>query len=48
MNNKKALGRGLESLFNNESLDFDQIEKKIIKEANEEEIIEISLNELNL
>jgi len=46
MNNKKALGRGLESLFNNESLDFDQIEKKIIKEANEEEIIEISLNEL--
>lgn len=29
---KRALGRGLEQLFNNENLDFDSIEKKYMKE----------------
>ena len=45
-NKKKALGLGLEQLFNNESLDIDQIEKRINDTVSNEEIIEIDLKEL--
>lgn len=43
---RKALGRGLEELFNNEPINYDQIEEKIITETPKEEIIEIKLSEL--
>ena len=43
---KRALGRGLEQLFNSENLDFDNFEKKIYETTNNEEIIEIKLSEL--
>ena len=43
---RKALGRGLEELFNNEPMDYEKIEEKIVETANNEEIIEIPLSEL--
>lgn len=43
---RRALGRGLEELFNNEPLDYNKIEEKIITETPKEEIINISLDEL--
>ena len=43
---KRALGMGLEQLFNNENLDLNSIEKQIYEEASSEEIIEIPLEEL--
>lgn len=43
---RKALGRGLEELFNNEPMDYEKIEEKIIEESNNEEIIELPLSEL--
>ena len=43
---KRALGRGLEDLFNSENLDFDSVEQKIYESATNEEIVEINLNEL--
>ena len=43
---KRALGMGLEQLFNGENLDFEQIENKIIEDSTNEEIIEIDLDEL--
>ena len=43
---RKALGRGLEELFNNEPMDYEKIEEKIIEETNNEEIVEIQLSEL--
>ena len=43
---RKALGRGLEELFNNEPMDYEKIEEKIIEETNNEEIIELPLSEL--
>lgn len=43
---RKALGRGLEELFNNEPIDYEKIEEKIIEESNNEEIIELPLSEL--
>ena len=43
---KRALGRGLESLFNDENLDLEQMEKQIYEDATKEEIIEIKLEEL--
>ncbi len=45
-NRKRALGRGLEELFNTETLDLEGIEKKIYETASSEEIIEISLDDL--
>lgn len=44
--NRRALGRGLEQLFNNDSLDIDTFEQKIIEEATSEDIIEVSISEL--
>ncbi len=43
---KRALGRGLESLFNNDNLDMASIENKIYETSTNEEIIELSLEEL--
>ena len=43
---RKALGRGLEELFNNEPINYEQIEEKIITTTPKEEITEINLSEL--
>jgi len=43
---KRALGRGLEQLFNSENLDFDNFEKQIYDDTPKEQIIELDLNEL--
>lgn len=43
---RKALGRGLEELFNNEPIDYERIEEKIMEDTSKEEIVEIPLNEL--
>lgn len=46
---KRALGRGLEQLFNSENLDFEsfeRMEKQIIETTPKDEVIEINLDEL--
>ena len=43
---KRALGRGLEELFNNENLDLQSMETKIYESATNEEVVEIPLEEL--
>ena len=43
---KRALGRGLQQLFNNENLDFDSIEKKIYEGVTNEEIVYLNLSDL--
>ncbi len=43
---KKALGRGLEQLFNSENLDLDSFEKAVYETATNEEIIDINIDEL--
>ncbi len=43
---RKALGKGLEQLFSNEVIDFDNFEKKIVNETKESDIIEIPLTEI--
>ncbi len=43
---KRALGRGLEQLFNTDNLNMDEIEKQIYEETSNEEIVEININEL--
>ena len=45
-NKKRALGRGLEQLFNSDNLNIETIEKQIYDDATNEEILEISLDEL--
>ena len=45
---KRALGRGLEQLFNTENLDMNNFEKQIYDTATNEEIININLNELRV
>lgn len=45
-NRKRALGTGLEQLFNNENLDLESFEKKVYETATKEEIIEVSLDDL--
>jgi len=45
---KRALGRGLEELFNSENLDVDQIEKHIYETSTKDEIIELNLDELRV
>ena len=45
-NKRKALGKGLEELFNSESLELEKIETRIIEEASKDEIVEINLSEL--
>lgn len=43
---RRALGRGLEELFNNEPMDYNKIEEKIITETPKEEIIKVPIKEL--
>lgn len=43
---RKALGRGLEDLFNSESLELEKIENKIMETATKDEIVEIRLSDL--
>lgn len=48
-NKRKALGKGLEQLFNNEQLNFDAIEtleKEIVESANKSDIVEVPLDEI--
>ena len=45
-NRKRALGRGLEQLFNSENLDFENFEKQIYETTPKEEINEINLDEI--
>ena len=43
---KRALGKGLEQLFNTENLDLNSFEKNVYDTATKEEIVEISIDEL--
>ena len=43
---RKALGKGLDALFNAEVLDFDSLEEKIVTETPKEEVTEVKLDEL--
>ena len=43
---RRALGKGLEELFNNEQINFDSIEEKIIDSTPKDEIVEVELSEL--
>ena len=43
---KKALGRGLEQLFDSEVLDFNSFESNILKSADEDDIVNINLSEI--
>lgn len=43
---KKALGRGLEQLFDSEVLDFDSFESNILETTNKNDIVEIPLDEI--
>lgn len=43
---KRALGRGLEQLFNTENLDIENYEQKIYENVNKEEIVELNIEEL--
>lgn len=43
---RRALGMGLEELFNNEQLDLDKFEEKIVSVTPKEEIVELKLSEL--
>lgn len=43
---RKALGRGLEELFNNEPIQYEKIEEKIITDTPKDQIQEIKLSEL--
>ncbi len=45
-NKKRALGMGLEQLFNSENLDLASIEKRIYETSNNEEIVNLKLSEL--
>lgn len=50
---KKALGRGLEQLFNSENLDLDinniqKLESKLYESSNKEDIVEIPIEELRV
>ena len=43
---RRALGRGLEELFNNEQINFDQIEERILDSTSTDEIVELPVEEL--
>ncbi len=46
-NKRRALGRGLEELFNNEPINYEQVEERIINETPKDAIENIKLNELH-
>lgn len=43
---RRALGRGLEELFNNEPIDYNRMEEKIVTETPKNEIVKVNLKEL--
>ena len=43
---RRALGRGLEELFNNDVFDYNKVEEKIVEQATKDEIKMLPLNEL--
>ena len=43
---RRALGMGLEQLFNYEKLDLDQVEKTIVEETPKEEVVELEISDL--
>ena len=43
---RRALGKGLEELFNSEVLDYSAVEERIVNETPKEEIVNIKLSEL--
>lgn len=43
---RKALGKGLEQLFSNEVLNFENFEKEIVSSAKTNDIVEISIDEI--
>ncbi|MFA5408535.1 MAG: ParB/RepB/Spo0J family partition protein [Bacilli bacterium] len=45
-NKRRALGKGLEQLFNAENLDFNRIETSIVESASKDEITQVKLSEL--
>lgn len=45
-NKKRALGKGLEQLFNTDNIDISDIEEKIYEDSTTEEIVELPLSEL--
>lgn len=45
-NKRKALGKGLEQLFSNERIDFENFEQEIVKETKKSDIVEIPLTEI--
>ena len=45
-NKRRALGRGLEELFNNEQIDFNHIEEQILDSTSTDEIVELPIEEL--
>ncbi len=45
-NKRRALGRGLEELFNNEPIDYEKVEEKIIEQAPKDAIIEVEISSL--
>ena len=45
---KRALGKGLEQLFNNENLNLSKFEEQVYETASKEEIIEVALDELRV
>lgn len=47
-NKRRALGRGLEELFNIEDINYNKIEEKIMETADENEVKELPINELRV
>ena len=43
---RKALGKGLEELFNNQNINFSEVEKEIVENASESDIEEIPISEI--
>lgn len=46
MEKRKALGKGLEQLFNNEAFNIDEFEKSIVETTSREDVVQINLNDL--
>ena len=45
---KRALGKGLEQLFNNENLNLSKFEEQVYETASKEEIIDVDISELRV
>lgn len=43
---RKALGKGLEQLFSNERIDFDNFENEIVKNTSKDEIVELNIADI--